>query len=327
MRITGWLAELALAVIVIVIVASAGRAGADPDADPNADPQIEKADQLFAEGKALLASNLIQACDRFDASLRYNSAAIGTLLNVALCHEKLGRFASAVARFSEARDRAKEQGLPEHVRAAEDHIAALAPSVPHLAIRLTQALPETKVLVDDRLVALDTLADVAVDPGERVLVVGAPDRLPYRVTLVIGKAERRTVAVPALARSVTVTSSWRRIGQIATATGGAAFLVSVGLALYGRDLHQQQFDDGHCTHRADLGIDLCDTIGQPRIDKARAYGNTATVVGSVGLALAAAGAGLWIFAPHGAPRDTAPRLAVVPAVTGDGFGVTALGRF
>jgi len=40
------------------------------------------------------------------------------LLNVALCDEKLGRFASASAKFAEARDRAKEQGMDVHRKAA-----------------------------------------------------------------------------------------------------------------------------------------------------------------------------------------------------------------
>src|SRR5512143_4337650 len=119
MRIARWLAELALAALVVASL------GTSAHAEPTPDPRIEKADRLFAEGKALLGSNLLQACEKFDESLRENPAAIGTLLNVALCDEKLGRVASAVAKFSEARDRAKEQGLAEHVRAAEEHIAKL----------------------------------------------------------------------------------------------------------------------------------------------------------------------------------------------------------
>lgn len=315
MRIAGWLAELALAAIV---VAGAG-------ARAQADPRIDKADQLFAEGKALLPSNLLQACEKFDESLRYNPAAIGTLLNVALCDEKLGRIASAVARFSEARDRAKEQNLPEHLRAAEEHIAALLPDVPHVAIRLTQPPAETKVLVDDRVIAPDALAEVAVDPGERIVVVSAPGRLPYREKLVIARAERRTLVVPVLARSVTVTSSWRRIGQITTAAGGVGFLISVGLAYSARRLHDEQFDSGLCGPNGSGG-NSCTADAQRKIDQAISRGNTATVVGAIGLGVAAVGAGLWYFAPRG-PRGEAGKLAIVPALTGDSAGIVAVGRF
>jgi hypothetical protein len=321
MRVAGRLADLAVAA---VLVAAAGPASADPQAD-KPDPQVEKADQLFAEAKALESSNLREACDKYAESLRYNPAAIGTLLNVALCDEKLGRVASAVARFTEARDRAREQDLPQHLHAAEDHLATLQPQVPHLAIRLTQRLPETKVLVDDRVVAPDALGDIAIDPGEHVVVVSAPDRLPHRAMLVIAPAERKAIVIPALVRSVTVTSSRRRIGQIAIVTGGVAFGTSIGLALYGRHLHQQQFDQHHCGPNNSGGTS-CDTVGQPKIDKARTYGNVGTVVGSIGLAVAAAGAVLWYLAPHSfQSADAQPRVAL--DVTGDHVGVVALGRF
>jgi hypothetical protein len=272
-----------------------------------------------------MQSNLGEACKKFDESLHYNPAAIGTLLNVALCDEKLGHVASAVARFTEARDRSREQGLPEHLRAAEDHLAALEPQVPHLAIRLTQQLPETKVLVDDRVYALTALGDIAIDPGEHVVVVSAPDRLPHRATLVIAPAEHKAIVIPALARSVTVTSSWRRIGQIATITGGAAFGASIGLAFYGLHVHNQQFDQQNCTHRDNLP-DGCNGTGQSNNARARTYGNVATVVGGVGLAVAAAGAVLWYLAPRSSQSaDTQPRVTL--DVTADHLGVVAIGRF
>lgn len=311
MHAAGWLATAALA----GLIAAAGPAAADP--------RIDKADQLFAEGKALLGSNLIQACDKFEESLQYNPAAIGTLLNVALCDEKLGRFASAVAKFTEARDHAKEQNLREHVRAAEDHIAALTPSVPHLAIRLAEPLPDTAVVVDRQVIAREALGDVAVDPGERVIVVTAPDRLPYRKTIVVARGEHLAIDVPPLARSVTVTSSLRRIGQITTIAGGAAFGTSVGLALYGRHLHQQQLDNGNCGSNASGGTS-CNAAGQSANTRARTYGNVATAVGAVGLAAAATGAVLWYLAPSSTRSDA---LAIAPAVTATSVGVAALGRF
>lgn len=323
MRIARWPVGLALASLVVV---GLGGLGARVHADPAADPRIEKADQLFAEGKALLDSNLLQACAKFDASLRENPAAIGTLLNVALCDEKLGRIASAVARFSEARDHAKEQGLPQHVRLAEEHLAVLEPNVPHVAIKLTEQLPETKILIDDTIIALASIADIAVDPGERVIVVSAPARLPYRAKLVVGPAERREVVIPALAKSVTITSSRRRIGQIATVLGGAAVGTGIGLGLYARHLYHKQFDEGRCTPTP-MG-DMCTASGQSRTERARSLGNVGTVVGVAGIVVAGVGAYLWRRSPNSTPTDTgAKRVVVVPQVSADGLGVVAVGRF
>jgi hypothetical protein len=305
------------------VVAAAALAVARPaSAEPN-DLQIERADELFAEAKALEATNLPEACNKFAQSLRYNPAAIGTLLNVALCDEKLGRIASAVLKFTEARDRSREQNLTEHQRAAEDHLATLQPRVPHLAIRLTEQLSDTKVLVDDRVIDPDALGDVPLDPGPHTVTVSAPDRIPHRAQVAIEPAEHKAIVIPALARSVIVTSSWRRIGQITAITGGAAFGTSIGLALYGRHLYRQQFDQQHCTSRPG-GVTLCDDIGQPRTDKARTYGNVATVVGGIGLAAAAAGAVIWYLAPRSF-QDAPPQ--VVLDVTGDRIGLAAAGRF
>jgi hypothetical protein len=324
MRIARWPVEIALAALVV-----AGLAGLATHAhgDPTPDPRIEKADRLFAEGKALLGSNLLQACAKFDASLRENAAAIGTLLNVALCDEKLGRVASAVAKFSEARDRAKEQGLPHHVRAAEEHLATLEPSVPHLTIKLTEQLPETKILIDDTIIAPGAIANIAIDPGERVIVVSAPARLPYRAKLIVGTAEHREVVIPALAKSVTITSSRLRIGQIATIAGGAAVGAGIGLGLYARNLRQRQFDEGRCEH-TDLG-DRCNTNGQSRTERARTIGNAGTVVGIAGVIVAGIGAYLWYRSPSSTPNDTSDKelTVVVPQVSADGLGVVAVGRF
>ena len=302
-------------VLAPVATLAAGRAAADP--------KIDKADQLFAEGKALLDSNLLQACDKFKESLDYNPEAIGTLLNVALCDEKLGRIASAVARFSEARDRAKEHGFVEHVRAAEQHIAALESGVPHLAIKLTEIAPETKIILDDRIVALGDLGDVPVDPGERDLVVSAPGRLPYRTRLVVARAEHRDVVVPALARAITVTSSRRRIAQITTFAGAGAIATGVGLGLYGRQLHHDQFDNGECMHTG-TG-DLCSRTGQNRTNRARTLGNVGTAVGLVGVAVTGLGIYLWRRWP--APTEADKKLAIVPALGPDHLGIAALGRF
>jgi len=324
MRIARRLADLAHAALVVVVV---GSLGARAHAGPAPDPKIEKADRLFAEGKALLGSNLLQACAKFDESLHENPAAIGTMLNVALCDEKLGRVASAVAMFSEARDRAKEQGLPEHVRAAEDHIAKLEPGVPHVAIKLTEHLPETRILVDDTIIAPDAIGNVAVDPGERVIVVSAPARLPYRTKLVIGTAEHREVVIPALARSVTVTSSRSRIGQITAIAGGAALGTGIGIGFYARDLRQKQFDSGHCTSDPVRG-DRCDADGQPQTERARTLGNVGTVIGVTGFVVAGVGAYLWFRSPRSTPHDTSDKkVVVVPQVSADGLGVVAAGRF
>lgn len=296
-------------------------------AEPATAAKLAHADQLFAEAKALLGANLIQACDKFDQSLRENPAAIGTLLNVALCDEKLGRIASAVTKFTEARDRAVEQGLRQHVRAAEDHIAALTPDVPHLSIKLTAPVADTTVLIDDHVVDRDALDHVAVDPGERVIVVSAPTRMTYRATVVIGKAEHQDVRIPALAVAIVVRSSQRRIGQITTAAGGVALGAGIGLGLYARHMYQsqlghQQPGDGRCD-----AAGHCEPSGLARTQRAQTLGNVGTVVGVVGAVATGVGIYFWYRAPREPGNATDTKLTVVPQLGADGVGIVAAGRF
>ncbi len=77
-----------------------------------ADDTMARADALFAEGVKLRDSNLELACAKFGESLQLNPQAIGVLLNVAMCDERQGRIASAVRRYRETRERAREQSFP-----------------------------------------------------------------------------------------------------------------------------------------------------------------------------------------------------------------------
>lgn len=286
-----------------------------------ADVDIAKADKLFAEGLALRDSNVEQSCAKFAESLSYNPQAIGTLLNVALCDEKLGRIASAVAKFSEARDRAKEQQLDDHLKAAEEHIAALTPELPYLTITFTTPpIADTKILIDDQVVPLAKVERFAVDPGERVIVVSAPGRLPFQTKIVIAKREEKQVEVPALAKSVTVRSSRRTIGIITTASGAAAIAtgVVIGLVAKGR------YDDALGTCDQSVDPPRCPPESQTKTENARTLGNVGTVVGAVGVVAAGVGLYLWL----GAPKSSEQRqVSIVPHVNGDGAGLAAIGRF
>ena len=159
-----------------------------------------------------------------------------------------------------------------------------------------------------------------------MIVVSAPARLPYRAKLIVDKAEHKDVVIPALARSVTIKSSQRRIGQIAAFVGGTGLGTGIGLGLYARHLHHQQFDDGACQHAKPN--DLCSPQGQTQTERARTLGNVGTVVGITGFVVAGVGAYLWLRSPSNTPSDTSDKkLAIVPELSPDGLGVAALGRF
>ncbi|HET9626509.1 MAG TPA: hypothetical protein VFP84_34340 [Kofleriaceae bacterium] len=315
--------------VAAAVVLTAGAGSARAQNTPLEDPKIQRADALFDEAQRLRDSDPAQACAKFEESYRLNGEAIGTALNVALCDEQSDRVASAVAKFIDIRDRSKEQGLPAYLRTAEQHLVTLQPLVPHLKIKLSEALPGTSVVIDSQLITPSTFASIAVDPGERVIVVSAPNRLPYRTKITVAKSEQRDVVVPALAKAVIVRSSRPLIGEITAATGLAAAATGLGIGLYARHQYNQQFDGDTPSCVKVNGKSLCSARGQEKTDHARTLGNVGTIVGVAGVAVAIGGAVLWYVSPR-TTRPAAERhasLTVVPDVSPDGVGLTALGHF
>ena len=291
-------------------------------AQAQAEVDIKEADRLFAIGLSLRETNREQSCKYFHDSLEKNPQAIGTLMNVALCDELLGKIASAHARFSEARDRAKEGNLPDYVEEAETHIKALEVDLPHVTVKFVgERPPGTRVLIGDIAVTskqIDQQERVAVDPGELVIVVSAPGRLAYEARMMIGKQETKAIEVPELKKGVTVKSSSRRsIGIITTAAGGGLLITGQVLALVARSRYRKAKDAG-CV------MNICEPEAQADIESAMTLGDVGTGVSIVGLAAAGIGVYLWITAPK---DPTEKRVTLLPSVTPEGAGITALGSF
>src|SRR5262249_36741107 len=92
------------------------------------------AEALFHEGRKLLADgNVSAACPKFAESYRLDPA-IGSLLNLAMCHEREGRTASAWSEFREAEAQAASLGDTARRQLAATHAAALEPAMPHVRI-------------------------------------------------------------------------------------------------------------------------------------------------------------------------------------------------
>ncbi|HMI85378.1 MAG TPA: hypothetical protein VK550_14885, partial [Polyangiaceae bacterium] len=130
------------------------------------------ADALFRQGQALLQSGrLREACARLGDSLRVD-AALGTLLNLALCHEREGRVATASREYAAAamwanhrRERDREQFAKSRVFELEKRVAKI-----RFAIDGTQVKFDVKL--DGSLLQGAQLEEtIAVDPGSHRLEV------------------------------------------------------------------------------------------------------------------------------------------------------------
>ncbi len=132
-----------------------------------ADTRAETADKMFREAKkAMDASDYPRACPLFEESQRLDPGG-GTLLNLALCLEKLGKVASARKSYEEAAARARADGRADRLGEAHAHLAALAPRVPTLTLATGKSASTLgRVTLDGRVLQTEELnTRIPLDPG------------------------------------------------------------------------------------------------------------------------------------------------------------------
>lgn len=132
-----------------------------------AETSTEVADRMFREAKkAMEAGDYPRACPLFEESQRLDPGG-GTLMNLGLCQEKLGKLATAQKTFELAANRARSDGRADRLGEAHAHLAALGPRVPTLTLvtaRSNQDRPH--VTVDGRAIPPEELGQkLALDPG------------------------------------------------------------------------------------------------------------------------------------------------------------------
>jgi hypothetical protein len=165
--------------------------------------QPPEGQRLFEEGRALmLDGNFAEACPRLAESQRLAPHLV-TLLNVGVCHEKLGKVATAWVDFQQALTSARTEGDQERARFAQTRLDAIGPRVPWLVISApAESRPDgLEVTLDGA--ALDTFAlgkEIPVDPGHHVLAARAPKHKPIEGSLELAEGDHKTWALPQLER-------------------------------------------------------------------------------------------------------------------------------
>jgi hypothetical protein len=186
-------ALLAFAVAVAPVARAAG-----PDDATNAAEALA----LYHEGVALLdAGKVEQALAKFRNSQALSPTA-GALLNIADCHARLGKTATAWAEFLAAARLARAQGKPVHEAEGQRRADVLQPQLSYLTITATGAEPGLEIRRDGEPVRVLGEA-LPVDPGQHEITATAPGRQPWTITIEIGRESAREVArVPPLVRQV-----------------------------------------------------------------------------------------------------------------------------
>ena len=154
---------------------------------------------LFEEGKRLAdTQEYANACPKFLDSYKL-APKLGTLLNLADCYEKIGKTASAWARFTEAISIAEAANQGERAAFARQHADDLAKSLATLTITAPNPPPNLQITRDGTALDPSSL-DVAipVDPGTHLIEITAPKKLPLSLTVIVPKSAAQTLEIPAL---------------------------------------------------------------------------------------------------------------------------------
>ena len=328
-RRRGWTASL---IVSILCVASVTHADTDAQKRTAAQALFDEARRLVDEGRH------DEACPKFRESQSLDPG-IGTLYNLGVCLETIGRTASAWAAFREAADMAKIAGQSDRELAARDRAVALEPRLMRLRIEVPM-----EARVAELVVQLDGIpvgqgqwgVDVPVDPGRHTVSAAATGKVDrtMAVELVTEGATRavrvepledaavpppRPVDQPRPPQPSPLTTSQQPPDRAAADSQetwgwvlGGVGAVGVGVGTILAFGAKSKYDDSleHC----DTGDpNRCDSEGVSLRDDARSRGNYATVAIGLGAAALAGGAVLLITAPD-VDDPTAARVETGPMV-------------
>jgi hypothetical protein len=161
------------------------------------------AEALFDEGRRLAqAGKYAEGCPKLEASQRLDPA-VGTLLNLADCNEKLGKTASAWAQYREATSLARAAGSAEREKFAADRSKALEPHLSTLTIRLAagdSGAAPVEVKRDGVAVNSAELGSaIPVDPGTHEVTAASAGMKTWSSKIDVGKdAAKVEVEIPKL---------------------------------------------------------------------------------------------------------------------------------
>jgi hypothetical protein len=304
------------------------------------------AESLFREGKRLSGEHkYAEACPKFEESFKLDHG-LGTLLNLASCHESDGKPATAWAEFSEAMSQAKRQGDADRAQLAEDHMKALEPKLGHVSVSLAPgaSIPGLVIKFDSSELSQAALGvQIPVDPGKHLLEATAPGKQSYSQTFetpaaatvlavtvpALQDAPNAAPAVPAVAPAAPVasvapsatpaagSSSGSHTGLIVSGVATGAFAVGTvvtGILYSGKRSDFNSANNGNDDSRFDKR-DSAKTLGTVNLVFA---GGTLVSAGFLVYFLATSGS-------HESPKAASARLGVVPLIAPDGAGILLRG--
>lgn len=180
--------------LCVLCLSAPSLAQADEDKELRAAAAARKAEKLMAQGKT------VEACTKLQESLDLDPIT-SSALDLAQCHEKAGKLASAHAAYKRAAELAKKARSFARLNKARQKIARLKFRLARLTIRIDAKAKGLVVTLDGKPVVIGGggLRNLPVDAGEHVIVAKAPGRVQHEHRFTIKNGQRRPERVPQLA--------------------------------------------------------------------------------------------------------------------------------
>ena len=290
------------------------------------DDHQSQAEARFQQGsEAFDRGHIEEACAAFSESLALYET-VGTLLNLALCHEAQGKTASAWREFTHAGAEARDPAQRERRDFARQHAQKLEAFLARVVIDVDPDRAQVAIDLDGEPVT-DALRGLPlfVDPGDHAIRASAPRRKDFVATIHV-PAGRVTapivVHLPALEVEPPPTSPppvpelsspppSQGTRRLAGWVLGGVGVVGIGAgAAFAVDALAQM---GSCTGSCD--------------PKAAQTAEAISLV-SFGAGLASLGTAAWLaWGPGSAPAAASGRVQIVPRVAAHGGALSVIGAW
>jgi tetratricopeptide (TPR) repeat protein len=293
-------------------------------------PDKKAADTLFREGRAAFdKGDYATACAKFEASQAADPAP-GTLLNLGVCEERMGKLVAAQRHLAELNlGAAGKRG--ERDKYADELRAKIEARIARLTLTLAPGAPTDTAARDAEGEAPLKLGEaLPFDPGAHEIIVSASGRpeVRFKITLAEGARETREIAPGAAAEAPRpiaplpdTSDDGRKLRRTLGFVAGGVGVAGLGLAITtGIVLESKKSAlDKHCPNKQ------CDPTGVKLLADDRSTPLVAVnMVGWIA-GVAGLGAGTVLLLTS---RTPAPATGRVSPVFGPGYGGLAVdGRF
>jgi hypothetical protein len=299
---------------------------------------VAKADTLFREAQGLIQKGQFpEACAKFTESQKLDPAN-GTLLNMAFCHDKEGKYATEFRELQELLGNISGSKNPddkERTRVAKERLKVLDAKISRVTFDVSEVPRDAAITLDGEKLTDPSLPQL-VDPGSHAVEATLPPKKPSKKSFDVSAPGPMTVKLDPLQDDVPPPppppvekpapppppqeggfwSGRRVLGAVVGGVGVAGVGLGIGFGLY--TFNQKALRDANCQGT------VCNNVGIFYHQQAQQAATVSTIGFVGGTVLLGVGAVLFITAPRKAPADG--------ATTGVSFGVgprgaVMLGRF